>query len=376
MPVGSLPLFTAALLGNGVSVANMFSVDPATSQMWVAATAPDGEDGTVDGVSELGALFRYGMVAGTAGYQIEELCHRSFNGGSASTPTVAADGSRVYLGDNGSLLIAVDTNCADVWSVDVGAQIFGSVAASSDRHEIYTSTSLGITKVVDDGASASIAWTANLDVFDLAMGQANLNMNLVAIGANGLAFQAGAGVVVNGQKLPDIVGTGILDRESGEVRAFVGGGEETVAVMSTGPDGAIYLGNSPVRRIFSRVLGLSTAPLVGGITKFASDDPRRLMRDAACAAAARARNAAAQTTCDDGVRADAVQVGELIDQVRREAPGAIAAATLSATQWSRLDRRLARAAPFLAQTVADPTETRSLKRAASRINRVCRKLSR
>ncbi len=72
MPVGSLPLFTAALLGNGVRVANMFSVDPATSQMWVAATAPDGEDGTVDGVSELGALFRYGMVAGTAGYQIEE----------------------------------------------------------------------------------------------------------------------------------------------------------------------------------------------------------------------------------------------------------------------------------------------------------------
>ncbi len=180
----------------------------------------------------------------------------------------------------------------------------------------------------------------------------------------------------NGQKLPDIVGTGILDRDSGKVRAFIGGGEETVAVMSTGPDGAIYLGNSPVRRIFSRVLGLSTAPLVGGITKFASDDPRRLMRDAACAAAARGRNAAAQTSCEDGVRADAVQVGELIDQVRREAPGAVAAATLSATQWKRLDRRLRRAEPFLAQTIADPTETRALKRAASRLDRVCRKLSR
>ena len=112
VPPGSLPIFTAALLGNGVRVANMFSVDPATSQLWVAATAPDGEDGTVDGVSQLGALFRLGLVAGTAGYQIQEVCHRSFSGGSASTPTVSADGSRIYLGDNTSLLLAIDTTAA------------------------------------------------------------------------------------------------------------------------------------------------------------------------------------------------------------------------------------------------------------------------
>ena len=62
--------------------------------------------------------------------------------------------------------------------------------------------------------------------------------------------------------------------------------------------------------------------------------------------------------------------------MREQAPQAIAAATLSATQWSRLDRRLTRAEPFLATAATDPTETRSLKRAASRIGRVCRKLSR
>jgi hypothetical protein len=201
-------------------------------------------------------------------------------------------------------------------------------------------------------------------------------MNLVAIGANGLAFQAGAGVVVNGIALPSIVGTGVLDRETGAVRHFVGGGEETVAVMSTGPDGAIYIGNSPVRRIFARVLGLSTAPLLGGITKFASDDPRRLMRDAACAARARLRNAAAQTSCDDGIRADVVQVEELIDQIRAHAPLAVVAHALGGTQWDRLNRRLTRAELFLASAAADPTQTRALKRAASRISRVCRKLSR
>jgi outer membrane protein assembly factor BamB len=376
VPPGALSIFTAALLGNGVRVGNMFSVDAATSRMWVAATAPDGEDGTVDGISELGALFRLGLVAGTAGLQIEETCHYSFTGGSASTPTLSADGSRVYLGDNTTLLLAVDTTCQEIWSVDVGAQIFGSVAASSDRGEIYASNVFGINKVTDQGASGSVVWTASLDVFDLDVGQQNLNMNLVAIGANGLAFQAGAGVGINGTALPEIVGTGVLDRETGNVRYFVGGGEETVAVMSIGPDGAIYLGNSPVRRIFARVLGLSTAPLLGGITKFASHDPGRLMRDAACAAEARARNAAAQNACDDGIRADIVQIDQLVDQVRENAAAAVAAGTLTAKQWSRLDRRLLRAEPFLSTASADPSHTRPLKQAASRIGRVCRKLSR
>ncbi len=376
VPAGTLPTFIAALLGNGVKVANMFAVDPRSSQLWIAATAPDGEDGTVDGVSQLGALYRLGIVAGTAGLAIQEVCHRSFTGGSASTPTVSADGSRIYLGDNTTLLLAVDSSCTDVWSVDVGSQIFGSVAASSDRQEIYTSTQLGITKVVDQGAQGAVQWTANLDVFDLAAGQQNLNMNLVAIGANGLAFQAGAGVILNNVALPSIVGTGVLDRETGTVRAFAGGGEETVAVMSTGPDGAVYLGNSPLRRIIARVLGLSTAPLTGGVSKFASDRAALLMRDAACAAEARARNAAAQTDCPDGIAADTAQVGELIAQIRATAPAAIAEGSLRAAQWARLDRRLGRAEPLLATAAADPTQRRALAHAANRIRGVCHTLAR
>lgn len=376
LPEGTLPLFIGALLGNGVKVANMFSVDAHSGRMWVAATAPDAEDGTLDGVSELGALYGLELVSDGSGHHVEEVCHRSFIGGSASTPTVAADGSRVYVADNTTLLLAIGADCADLWSVDVGAQIFGSVAASSDRQELYTSTQLGITKIVDHGTSGEIAWSANLDVFDLAPGQLSLNMNLVGIAANGLAFQAGAGVVLNNTALPAIVGTGVLDRDTGAVRTFTGGGEETVAVMSIGPDGAIYLGNSPLRRIFARVLGLSTAPLVGGVTKFASDRPALLMRDAICAASARVQNAAAQLACPGGRTADAVQAGELIAQARRAAPDAVAAGSLRALQWSRLDRRLGRAEPFLAAVAADPSQTRALKRAGRRLTRVCRMLSR
>jgi outer membrane protein assembly factor BamB len=375
VPPGSFGPFIQALLGNGIKVANMFAVDARTGRLWVAATAPDGEDGSVDGVSELGALYQLAVAAGTAGAQIQEICHRSFAGGSASTPTVSADGQRVYLGDNVGALIAVGTACEELWSVDVGAQIFGSIAVASDNGELYASTQQGIVKVIDQGASGQIVWTADLDVFDLAPGQQNLNLNLVAIGANGLAFQAAAGIVVNGTPLPSLVGVGVLDRDSGSVRSFTGGGEETVAVMSAGPDGALYLGNSPLRRIFAQLLSLSPAPLTGGVTKFAAPRADLLMRDAVCAADARVRNAALQEACPASVAADIGQVRELIAQTRAAAPAAVDAGQIRPTRWSRLDRRLGRAEVFLDAAVADP-DGRGLERAGRRLKRVCRQLSR
>ena len=61
------------------------------------------------------------------------------------------------------------------------------------------------------------------------------------------------------------------------VRWFSGGLDETVAVMSTGPDGALCIGNSPLRRLFMGCvssLGLIPVPVpaaVGGITKYTPD---------------------------------------------------------------------------------------------------------
>src|SRR6185436_15910912 len=58
IPDGGLQTLVSSLLGNDTEVANMFAIDPWTGRLWVAATAPDAEDGTTDGISELGALFR------------------------------------------------------------------------------------------------------------------------------------------------------------------------------------------------------------------------------------------------------------------------------------------------------------------------------
>jgi hypothetical protein len=92
LPPGSLQRVVAILLGNDTEVANMFAIDPGAGRLWVAATAPDAEDGAADGVSTLGALYGLDVVPVGGTYQVVEACHGSFAGGSASS--TATPGAR------------------------------------------------------------------------------------------------------------------------------------------------------------------------------------------------------------------------------------------------------------------------------------------
>ena len=90
----SLGDLVEVLLGGSSKVANNLSVDPRTGRLWIATSAPDAEDGTVDGVSALGAVYRYDVVPDGPRWALQEVCHRSFTGGSASTPTLGQNGTR------------------------------------------------------------------------------------------------------------------------------------------------------------------------------------------------------------------------------------------------------------------------------------------
>jgi outer membrane protein assembly factor BamB len=338
------------LLGNGVEVANYFSIAPNTGRLWVAATAPDGDDGAVDGVSQLGALYGIDLVPSGPLWTVTEACRRPFAGGSASTPALRRDGSRVYVGDNVGNLIAIDDACNDIWSLPVGGQITGSIGVASDNGEVYASTATTIHQVIDAGATASIAWSADLDVFDLGAGQVIFNQNLAGIGANGIAFQAGAGILLGTTRLTITTGMGILDRLTGKVRHFAGGLDETVAVMSSGPDGALYIGNSPIRRPFTKCLadlgflpGVAVPDLVGGIRKWTPTRLDLLLRDVGCAGADRARNARRQRkVCADSVADDQVQLAQLAAQGRGAAGAALASGDITAAEKTRVDRWLDR----------------------------------
>ena len=341
--VNAYAMIADVLLGFSSQVANYFAIDPHTGRMWVAATAPDAEDGTVDGVSELGAL--YGLELVTAGgppYTVHELFHTSFVGGSGSSPALSADGRRVYVGDNIGNLIAVDAeDGSKVWELDVGAQIYGSVGVASDNGELYASNADAVIKVIDTGPAGVEEWRSLAEGYTPGLGQSNYNLNLAGIGANGIFVHAGAGAILGSTPLPLSLGVGLLDRETGRTLYFADGIEETVSAMSTGPDGAVYLGHSPLRRAAAWALYGDlgwTRPITGGIGKYAARRNDLLIRDAACAGSARAANAFDHAgTCPDSAAADIRQIQALIDQARRASVKAISDGDLDPADWAVLD---------------------------------------
>ncbi len=200
----------------------------------------------------------------------------------------------------------------------------GSVGVSSDNAEVYAATLETVVQVLDRDTYGEIAWSTRPNVLEPREGESTFNLLVVAIGANGLLFQAGVGKLVSqGSRsvpLPRQVGVGLLDRKTGAVRHFTEGLDESVAVASTGPDGVAYIGNSPVRRAFSRLLGEDTPPLVGGISKYGATRLDALVVDAACAGSTRARNAeTSATACPESAAADALQIRQIIEQARRAA---------------------------------------------------------
>lgn len=83
-------------------------------------------------------------------------------GGSGSSPTISADGSRVYVTDNVDALHALDAVTGEtIWSVDIGFAAAGSPSVTPEGL-VMPAGGTGarpVLAVQDDGASGRIAWT-------------------------------------------------------------------------------------------------------------------------------------------------------------------------------------------------------------------------
>jgi hypothetical protein len=374
------------LLGGSSEVANNLSVDPRNNRLWIAATARDEEDGETDGVSEFGAIYRFDVVPDGDGWMLNEVCHRTFSGGSASTPTLGQNGTRVYLGDDSGSLIAIDADdCGEAWAVPLDLQIFGSVAVSSDGRELYAASAGGIFQIFDDGEHARRGWTAELDLYDIPSeltAYGGMNLLLTGIGANGLLIQAGVGLLTATNTLPVRTGIVHVDRLTGAPRWFADDLEESLGAMSTGPDGALYLPHAPLRRAFSLALGLTNEPLVGGVSKWAATRHDLLARDAACAGADRAANAAVeQRECPESAVADMAQIDALRIQMADAAERAVIDGELevaSGRHVRRLSAKLGEApgmAGGMMSTRHQREASRYPRRAARLLERACSLLS-
>ena len=87
------------------------------------------------------------------------------------------------------------------------------------------------------------------------------------------------------------VGMGLLDRQTGKLRYFAEGREDSLAMSVVAADGSIYVGHSPLRRAVGKALFPDlTADITGGVARFKPIRLDLLARDAICAAGARAAN--------------------------------------------------------------------------------------
>ena len=317
-----LSLFSSAvnyIYGGGGIVTNFFSIDADTSRIYMAATAEDAADGTEDGRSELGAIYALDLVDdGKGRFEFQVLNRKTFQGGTGSTPALSADGHRLYVSDNHGHVIALDTELAEVWRLDVGEPLVGSITVSADNNELYAVTASDVIQLIDNGDHGSRAWTAELAGFD---GYANVDVQsngLTATAtANGVVIMIGGGKKLLGKTLMLHVGMGLLDRETGKLRYFTEGREDSLAMSVVAADGSIYVAHSPLRRAVGKAIYPELTPHVtGGIARYKPIRLDLLVRDATCAADARAANASTLNQIAElaAINTDIRQIKVLIKQ--------------------------------------------------------------
>ncbi len=135
---------------------NTLSIDGDTGAFYFTLTLPE------DPTTRLVAM-RY--MAGDPP-RIEHLWENAaLEGGSASSPNISADGSRLYVNDQSNHLLALEADTGEViWSYDLGFSPLGSPSSSS-AGVIMPSGALGagIVAIQDAGDHAQLLW-ARTDV--------------------------------------------------------------------------------------------------------------------------------------------------------------------------------------------------------------------
>lgn len=366
-----LSLFSSAvsyIYGGGGVVTNYFSIDPDSSRIYMAATAPDAEDGTIDGKSELGAIYALNLVNNNHGLEFQVLARAVFQGGTGSTPALSADGHRLYVSDNEGHVIALNSELDEIWRVDVGEPLVGSITVSPDNHELYAVTANDVIQLIDHGEYGNRAWTAELNGFD---GYANVdtqsNALTATVTANGVVIMMGGGKSLLGRTIMLHTGMGLLDRETGKLRYFAEGREDSLAMSVVAPDGSLYVAHSPLRRAVGKAIYPDLTPkITGGIARFKPIRLDLLARDAVCAAEARSANTSQldKVTELTAINTDIRQIQVLMTQANGAVEMAVNEGDMSRETASTLRS-------MLNQITATPLTTETLAAAHAQLVNAC-----
>jgi hypothetical protein len=232
---------------------------------------------------------------------------------------------------------------------------------SPDNNELYAVTRSDVIKLIDNGSSGSLEWTANLTGFD---GYANVdkqsNSLTATITANGVVIGIGGGKTLLGFNLMLHMGMGLLDRETGELRYFAEGREDSLAMSIVAPDGSIYVAHSPIRRAVGKAMYPELTPdLTGGIARYKPIRLDLLARDAICAAEARGANAGTldQTTELAAINTDIRQMRVLLKQAGGAITKAVSDGDMTAEDAGTLGNLLEQSAANLTPANLDQAVT-------------------
>ncbi len=148
--VGRFTRVMDVIFGGGAKVANFYAIDQIIGRIFIAGTSPDEVDGKKDDLSEYGALYALELVPDGDGYYRFEIAARAdFKGGTGSSPSLSADGSRVYISDNFGGVLALDRDLKRIWNLKLPEQIAASIAVASDSNEMFAVSTRNIYKMVD-----------------------------------------------------------------------------------------------------------------------------------------------------------------------------------------------------------------------------------
>ena len=146
------------------------------------------------------------------------------------------------------------------------------------------------------------------------------------------------------------MGMGLLDRETGKLRYFAEGREDSLAMSVVAADGSIYVAHSPLRRAVGKAMYPELTPdITGGIARFKPIRLDLLARDAICAAEARGANASTlnQTTASAAIDTDIRQIKVLLKQAGNAITKAVDDGDMTAEKASTLGDLLEQSAANL-----------------------------
>ena len=261
--------FIDAFQGFDTAVGNNApAVHPESGRIFIAVPAdPSKTTGLLYGID-------FTPATGTTPAALTIGCTAPMGLRTSTSPSISADGSHIYAGDQSGTLFAFDTrDCGIAWSLPLGGAALASPTAGL-AGRLYMLINGRVTAIQDDGASARVRWQSDIAPLAQLEGFAGGRFqSTIPLRQNYLYGAATYYRTVPGStaSVPAASVLATIDAETGAIVSTAQLGEESNSVVSLTRDGTIFVASKPI--VKAQALGTPSlaphvAPARAGIYAF------------------------------------------------------------------------------------------------------------